>query len=47
MSRASPAPRPAHRLAHRPGRGLAAAVGLALLAHAWLLTSWPTQEAPA
>ena len=47
MSRASPAPSPAHRLAHRPGRGLAAAVGLALLAHAWLLTSWPTQEAPA
>lgn len=47
MTRASPAPSPAHRLAHSPARGLATALGLALLAHAWLLASWPAQEPPA
>lgn len=43
MSRASLPPPPAHR----PARGLAAALGLALLAHAGLLLSWPTPEPPA
>ena len=47
MSRASSPPPLAHRSATRTSRGWVAALGLALLAHAWLLASWPAQEAPA
>ncbi len=35
---------PPSRPASRPGRGLLAAMGAALLAHAWLLLGWPERE---
>lgn len=44
MSRDSLPPPFAHLPGHRPVQGLAAALGLVLLAHVWLLAAWPVHE---